>query len=90
MSASAARTGNRRLIALAGIIVMICLGIVYSWSLFTRALIASFGWSNQGATFPFELAIFFLGVDAVFGVAGKTELVHARSRSPVRCSGVSA
>jgi OFA family oxalate/formate antiporter-like MFS transporter len=68
MSTSApATTGNRWLIALAGIIVMICLGTVYSWSLFTRPLIASFGWSDQGATWPFELAIFFLGVGAVIG-----------------------
>lgn len=66
-SAAAAQTGNRWVIAIAGVIVMICLGTVYSWSLFTRPLIASFGWSNQDATLPFELAIFFLGVGAVFG-----------------------
>lgn len=66
-SAAPAQTGNRWVIALAGVIVMICLGTVYSWSLFTRPLIASFGWSNQDATLPFELAIFFLGVGAVIG-----------------------
>jgi MFS transporter, OFA family, oxalate/formate antiporter len=60
-------TANRWVIALAGVIVMICLGTVYSWSLFTRPLQASFGWNNQDATLAFELAIFFLGVGAVIG-----------------------
>jgi len=58
---------NRWLIAVAGVIVMICLGTVYSWSLFVKPLIASFGWSNQAVSLAFELAIFFLGVGAVFG-----------------------
>src|SRR5690348_2233093 len=66
-SAVHTQTGNRWTIAFAGVTVMICLGTVYSWSLFTRPLIASFGWSNQDATLPFELAIFFLGVGAVVG-----------------------
>src|SRR5215469_11738808 len=64
---ASASSGNRWLIALAGVIVMICLGTVYSWSIFTRPLIAAFGWSNQDATIAFELAIFFLGVGAVIG-----------------------
>jgi MFS transporter, OFA family, oxalate/formate antiporter len=58
---------NRWLIAVAGVIVMICLGTVYSWSLFVKPLIASFGWSNQDVSLAFELAIFFLGVGAVIG-----------------------
>lgn len=66
-SALPQQAGNRWVIALAGVIVMICLGTVYSWSLFTRPLIASFGWSNQDATMAFELAIFFLGLGAVVG-----------------------
>ena len=68
MSSSApSPSSNRWGIAVAGIVVMICLGTVYSWSLFTNPLIASFGWSTQEATLTFELAIFFLGVGAVIG-----------------------
>ena len=48
-------------------VVMICLGTVYSWSLFTNPLIAAFGWSTQDTTLAFELSIFFLGVGAVIG-----------------------
>jgi MFS family permease len=58
---------NRWTIALAGVIVMICLGTVYSWSIFTRPLIAAFHWSNQDTSLAFECAIFFLGVGAVIG-----------------------
>ena len=65
--ASTPAPANRWGIAIAGVIVMICLGTVYSWSIFTRPLIAAFGWSNQETTIAFELAIFFLGVGAVIG-----------------------
>ena len=58
---------NRWAIALAGVVVMMCLGTVYSWSLFTQPLIASFGWNSQTTAITFELAIFFLGVGAVIG-----------------------
>lgn len=65
--ASSNAPANRWGIALAGVGVMLCLGTVYSWSIFTRPLIAAFGWSNQDATIAFETAIFFLGVGAVIG-----------------------
>jgi OFA family oxalate/formate antiporter-like MFS transporter len=67
MASTPSTPGNRWLIALAGVIVMICLGTVYSWSIFTRPLLAGFLWTNQDATIAFELAIFFLGVGAVIG-----------------------
>src|SRR5512141_1148182 len=60
-------TNNRWAIALAGTMTMICLGTVYSWSLFTQPLIAAFGWSNTTTTWTFALAIFFLGVGAIIG-----------------------
>lgn len=66
--ASSVSTGtNRWLIATAGTIVMICLGVVYSWSIFTNPLIAAFHWSNAVTTWTFALAIFFLGIGAVIG-----------------------
>jgi MFS transporter, OFA family, oxalate/formate antiporter len=65
--ASNASAGNRWVIGIAGVIVMICLGTVYSWSLFTNSIVAGLGLSTQDATLAFELAIFFLGVGAVIG-----------------------
>ncbi len=67
MASNPASSGNRWVIALAGILVMLCLGTVYSWSIYTNSLIAGFNWSTQDATIPFEAAIFFIGVGAVFG-----------------------
>jgi MFS transporter, OFA family, oxalate/formate antiporter len=58
---------NRWAVALAGTVTMICLGTVYSWSLFTQPLMAGFGWSNSTVTRAFSLAIFFLGVGAIIG-----------------------
>jgi MFS family permease len=67
MTSTDGATPNRWTIALAGTIVMICLGTVYSWSIFTRPLVAGFHWSNAVTTWAFALAIFFLGVGAVIG-----------------------
>jgi MFS family permease len=58
---------NRWAIALAGVVVMICLGTAYSWSSFTGPLIASFNWSNTITTWTFAITIFFLGWGAVVG-----------------------
>ena len=52
---------------MAGTVTMACLGTVYSWSIFTQPLIASFGWSNTTTTWTFAITIFFLGVGAVAG-----------------------
>lgn len=67
MASNPASSGNRWGIALSGVVVMICLGTVYSWSLFTNSFVAGMGMTTQDATLAFELAIFFLGVGAVFG-----------------------
>jgi MFS family permease len=58
---------NRWIVALAGTVVMICLGTVYSWSTFTQPLIASFGWSNTTTTWTFAITILFLGIGSIIG-----------------------
>src|SRR5262245_5332445 len=58
---------KRWLVGIAGMVVMLTLGTVYSWSLFTQPLIASFGWSNTETTWTFALSIFFLGLGALAG-----------------------
>jgi MFS family permease len=75
---------NRWAIAGAGTISMICLGTVYSWSLFTQPLIAAFRWSNTTTTWTFALAIFFLGVGAIIG--GRWQ--DRRGPRPVAITGV--
>lgn len=75
---------NRWVIAAGGTVAMICLGTVYSWSLFTQPLIAAFGWSNTTTTWTFALAIFFLGVGAIIG--GRWQ--DRRGPRPVAITGV--
>lgn len=58
---------NRWAVAAACTITMVCLGTVYSWSLFTQPLIAGFRWSNTTTTWAFAFAIFFLGIGAIIG-----------------------
>ncbi len=58
---------NRWLIASAGIVVMLCLGTVYSWSLFSRPLAAGFQWSSLRVSMVFAVNIFSLGWGAVCG-----------------------
>jgi MFS family permease len=67
MASATASSGNRWVIAFAGIGVMLCIGTVYSWSLFTRPLIAGFGWTNADATWAFAIANFCLGLGTVIG-----------------------
>lgn len=68
MQAAASRLLNHRwTIAVSGAMVMMTLGTIYSWSLFTQPLIASFGWSNTTVTWTFACAIFALGAGAVVG-----------------------
>ena len=58
---------NRWVVALAGMLLMMSLGAIYSWSLYTQPLIYSFGWSMMTTTWAFSLAIFFLGLGALAG-----------------------
>jgi MFS family permease len=75
---------SRWAIAAAGTVAMICLGTVYSWSLFTQPLVAAFGWSTTTTTWAFALAIFFLGLGAIIG--GRWQ--DRRGPRPVAVTGV--
>ena len=66
-SSAAVPTGNRWAIAWAGVVVMILLGTAYAWSNFTTPLRAAFGWDATSTSLIFGIAIFSLGIGAVFG-----------------------
>jgi OFA family oxalate/formate antiporter-like MFS transporter len=55
---------NRVLIACASVVTHVCLGSVYSWSVFIPALQAQTGWSKPQLTWAFSLAIGCLGLTA--------------------------
>ncbi len=60
------KTKNRWLIAASAVGIHISIGSVYAWSVYTKPLIAKFGWDLADTQFTFSLAIFFLGISAAF------------------------
>jgi len=58
---------NRWGIAVAAVIMQICLGAVYGWSVFKIPLMRTQHWSETQVQLNFTLAIFFLGVGTIIG-----------------------
>ena len=48
----------------AGVFINLCIGVLYAWSVISRALVEDFGWSNAEAGLPYTIAVvtFALGV----------------------------
>jgi OFA family oxalate/formate antiporter-like MFS transporter len=61
------RLPNRWGIALAAVIMQICLGAVYGWSVFVKPLVAAEHWKLTDVSFTFTLAVVFLGAGTVIG-----------------------
>jgi len=57
---------NRWLIALSAVGIHLSIGSVYAWSVFSKPLMHQYGWSLQGVSFTFSLAIIALGLSAAF------------------------
>ena len=60
------QTKNRWLIVLAAIGIHISIGSVYAWSVLTKPIMESMGFTLQQVTWTFSLAILFLGTSAGF------------------------
>jgi OFA family oxalate/formate antiporter-like MFS transporter len=58
---------NRWLIAAAAVVMQICLGAAYGWSVFVRPLVNATGWTLTQVSLNFTLAIAFLGVGTIIG-----------------------
>jgi MFS transporter, OFA family, oxalate/formate antiporter len=61
------QSANRWVIAIAAVIMQICLGAVYGWSVFVKPLIAAENWKLTDVSLNFTLAIVFLGSGTVIG-----------------------
>jgi OFA family oxalate/formate antiporter-like MFS transporter len=61
------RLSNRWGIAIAAVLMQICLGAVYGWSVFKIPLMRSEHWVETSVQLNFTLAIVFLGVGTVIG-----------------------
>ena len=58
---------NRWGIAVAAVVMQICLGAAYGWSVFVKPLINAEHWTLTQVSLTFTLAILFLGVGTVIG-----------------------
>ncbi|MBN2384473.1 OFA family MFS transporter [bacterium] len=54
-------------IAVAAIILQVCLGTVYAWSVFKKPLMSMHGWSQTSTQVTFMICIGIIGVAAAFG-----------------------
>jgi len=53
------RTTNRWLIAAAAVLMQVCLGIIYAWSVFRGPLEQHYGWSKSVSIAPYRWSILF-------------------------------
>lgn len=58
-------TNHRFYILFACFNINMCLGILYTWSIFKNALIVDYGWSNALASLPYTVAIFMLSITLI-------------------------
>ncbi len=63
----AGRLPNRWTIAVAAVIMQLCLGAVYGWSVFVKPLISTQHWTLTQVSLNFTLALVSLGVGTVLG-----------------------
>jgi len=61
------KMANRWVIAVAAVVMQLCLGAVYGWSVFVKPLIASEHWVLKQVSLTFILAIAFLGLGTIIG-----------------------
>jgi len=65
------RLPNRMLFPILGILMNLCMGNLYAWSVFRIPLQKAYGWSAFDATVPFSLSIAFFAVAMV--IAGRMQ-----------------
>ncbi len=49
-------------ILIAGFCINLCIGILFTWSVFKKALVVNLGWSNAEASLPYTVAIITFSV----------------------------
>ncbi len=62
---------NRWLVVLGAVLIQICLGAVYAWSLFNKPLSQKFGWETSAVVFTFSITIAMFALATIF--AGKLQ-----------------
>ncbi|MBP2026682.1 MFS family permease [Acetoanaerobium pronyense] len=58
-------------VLLAGLFINLTIGVLYSWSVISKALIADYGWSSSEASLPYSVAIMVWGTTLL--IAGRLQ-----------------
>lgn len=58
---------KRWLIAIAGVVIQLCLGTVYAWSVFRNPLMAAHGWAQPAVQLTFTIIMAVIATSAAFG-----------------------
>src|SRR3954469_18319082 len=61
------RLANRWMIAVAAVVMQICLGAAYGWSVFVKPLQAAHHWTLTQVSLNFTIAIAVLGLGTIIG-----------------------
>ncbi len=67
MPTASSHLPNRWVIAVAAVVMQICLGAAYGWSVFVAPLVGMTHWTLTEVSLNFTLAIAFLGVGTIIG-----------------------
>lgn len=57
---------NRWLVVFGAVLLQLCLGAIYSWSLFNQPLMDKFGWSKDQVILTYSIAIFIFAFSTIF------------------------
>ncbi|MFA7685129.1 MAG: oxalate:formate antiporter, partial [Syntrophales bacterium] len=59
--------GKRWWIALAAVVIQLCLGTVYAWSVFKNPLMEMHHWDGTSVQYTFMILMLIIGLSAAFG-----------------------
>ncbi|MGI5880831.1 MAG: OFA family MFS transporter [Syntrophomonadaceae bacterium] len=65
------KTKNRWIVVFGAVLIQLCLGAVYAWSLFNQPLIEKFGWQAADVVFTFSVTIMVFSIFTI--IAGKIQ-----------------
>jgi OFA family oxalate/formate antiporter-like MFS transporter len=60
------KTTNRWIMVVAALVMQLCLGVLYSWSVFRGPLMKELGWTVREAGYPFMASLFFFTLGMIF------------------------
>lgn len=60
------KNGNRWSVVFGAVLLQVCLGAIYSWSLFNQPLMDKFGWSSSEVFMTYSIAIFVFAFSTIF------------------------